>query len=608
MLLNIRAFLETMTNHPGVYQMLDAEGNVLYIGKAKQLKKRLSNYFANSQNDPKTLALLKHVQDIQVTVTHSEVDALLLECNLIKKHKPYYNILFRDDKSYPYILITQETPYPSIDFYRGSRKAGAFYFGPYPSAAAVRETIHLIQKLFGIRLSSDRYQPSRTRPCLRYQLGLCSGSCASLISETDYHKDLEHAILFLQGKNEEILNKLSNQMEDFSQLQYYEKAAKTRDQIAKLREIQARQYISTNQGDIDAIGVVTNNIACIQLLIIRAGRILGSRAYFTNLPLDSTTEEVAATFITQHYQSEHFDKNNFPKEIIVDVAIQDKTLIANTLSQLAGKKLVIHNRVKGDRKKLLEIANHSAKESMTRFLLNKTNLLERFLALEEIVKMKKIERIECFDISHTMGEATVASCVAFNKEGPLKTDYRRFNIKDITPGDDVAAMHQVLQRRYSQAQNKEAKLPDVILIDGGKTQLKAATTILKELEIKNILLIGVAKGKARKPGFETLHFEEKSPLNLPSDSLALHLIQQIRDEAHRFAITGHRNKREKTRNKSTLESIPGIGAKRRRELLRYFGGIQSLNRASLEEIAKVPGISLALAKRIFAALHNISHE
>ncbi len=606
-MINIKAFLENLTHYPGVYQMLDKQGEVLYIGKARNLKKRLASYFSSKQKDTKTLALLKHVVDINVTVTHSENDALLLEYNLIKKYKPHYNILFRDDKSYPYILIKTNTPYPSIEMYRGHKQSDGMYFGPYPHTTAVRETIHLIQKIFGLRLSSDRYYPARTRPCLPYQINLCSGACAGLISEEDYRHDVQHAILFLQGKNQQILNELSLTMERFSKEQRYEEAANIRNQIALLREIQAKQYISSDQGqgDVDVIGVASGDTACIQLLMIRGGRILGSRAYFTNLPAHSTTEEVVASFITQHYQSSHVDNNSLPREIIVDVALRDRILISNALSLLAGRKTTIHHHVRSDRKKWLEIANASAKESISRFLLDKTQMHEKFLALETFLSdEKKLNRIECFDISHTMGEATVASCVVFNKDGPLKSDYRRFNIKGITPGDDVAAMHQVLSRRYQRLQTEQAKLPDLILIDGGPTQLSAAAKTLHELNISDVMLVGVAKGKTRKPGLETLHFENKKPVHLASDSLALHLIQQIRDEAHRFAITGHRNQRDRSRNKSILESIPGVGVKRRRELLQYFGGIQSVNRASLDELAKVHGISQSLAKRIFAALHN----
>lgn len=605
-MLNIKAFLENLTSHPGVYQMLGEGGKILYIGKARNLKKRLSSYFSSKQKDTKTLALLKHVVDIHVTVTHSENDALLLECNLIKKYQPHYNILFRDDKSYPYILITLDRPYPCVDFYRGHKKSEGVYFGPYPSSTSVRETIHLIQKLFGLRIRSDRYYVGRTRPCLQYQIGLCSGSCASLISEEDYRQDVARTILFLQGKNEQILSDLNQNMEQAAAELKYEKAAKLRDQITKLREIQARQYVSADYGDVDVIGVAISGAACIQLLVIRGGRILGSRAYFPSIPGNATKEEILTSFITQHYLGANADTNALPKEIILDAFLPDRILLENTLSQLVGRKIIISTNVRGERRKWLEIANLSAKQSISSYLFNKTNMQERVTALQKLLHCeKKLGRIECFDISHTMGEAAVASCVVFNPEGPVKSDYRRFNIKGITPGDDIAAMYQALLRRYQRLQAEHARLPDVILIDGGPNQLAMAVKTLDKLDIHGIILVGVAKGVTRKPGYETLHIPGKTPIHLASDSIALHLIQQIRDEAHRFAITGHRQQRDKKRHKSLLETIPGIGAKRRRELLRYFGGIQGINRASLEELAKVSGISQSLAERIFAALHNI---
>lgn len=600
-MLNIKAFLDNVTTHPGVYQMLGENHEVLYVGKAHNLKKRLKSYFTKREQDPKTFALVKHIKDIQVTVTHSEADALLLECNLIKKYQPHYNVLFRDDKSYPYIVIVDEKPYPFIDFYRGAKKKHGKYFGPYPSAGSVRQTIHLIQKLFGLRLRKDKYYPHRTRPCLQYQIGLCSGSCAGLITPEDYAEDILHATLFLQGKNEQVLDDLNQKMDEASANLQYEHAAKLRDQILKLRTIRREQHVSKDNGDIDVIGFAD---ICIQLLMIRGGRILGSRAYFPRIPKDAMPEEIISSFITQHYfDSTHSDL--FPKEIVIDFHLPDRHLLTEVLSESAKHKVIISENVRSERKKWLEIATKSAKQSKASFLLNKTSIEDRFHALEkELHFMKKIERIECFDISHTMGEATLASCVVFNTEGPVKSDYRRFNIKDITPGDDMAAMHQVLTRRYEKLQKEQSRLPDLILIDGGLPQLSQAKKIFHELQLPPIQMIGIAKGVTRKPGLETLYLPDKTAIHLSSDSLGLHLIQQIRDEAHRFAITGHRMKRAKKRRTSFLEEIPGIGAKRRRELLRYFGGIQAINRASLLELAKVPGISQSLAQRIFAAIHN----
>jgi excinuclease ABC subunit C len=602
-MLNIKAFLDSVTTHPGVYQMLGGNGEVLYVGKARNLKKRLKSYFTKREQDTKTFALVKHIKDIQVTVTHSEADALLLECNLIKKYQPHYNILFRDDKSYPYIVIVDDQPYPYIDFYRGAKKKHGKYFGPYPSAGSVRETIHLIQKLFGLRLRKDKYYPNRARPCLQYQIGLCSGSCAGLISVTDYAQDVSHASLFLQGKNEEVLDDLNQKMEDASKQLKFELAAKLRDQIRKLRTIRAEQHVSKNDGDVDVIGFAD---ICIQLLVIRGGRILGSRAYFPSIPKNATPEEIISSFITQHYlDPTHSDF--LPKEIVIDFVLPDRTLLMQVLTQSARRKVTISQNVRSDRKKWLEIATKSAKQSKASFLLNKTSMEDRFNALQQELNFSHpIERIECFDISHTMGEATLASCVVFNTEGPVKSDYRRFNIKDITPGDDMAAMRQVLLRRYERLQKEQRRLPDLVLIDGGLPQLSGAKKVFQELNLSSIQMIGIAKGVSRRPGLETLYFPDKTAIHLSSDSLGLHLIQQIRDEAHRFAITGHRQKRAKKRRTSFLEEIPGVGAKRRRELLRYFGGIQAINRASLLELTKVPGISQSLAQRIFAAIHHES--
>ncbi len=604
---NSKDFLSNITSQPGVYQMLDEKGVIVYIGKARNLKKRLTSYFSKTAKDIKTQTMLKHVKNIDITVTHTENEALLLECNLIKKHKPHYNVLFRDDKSYPYILITDDKPYPRIDFYRGNKKRGGKFFGPFPHATAVRETINLIEKLFQLRNCTNSFFAARTRPCMQHQIDRCTGPCVGLISPEEYQEHVRHAILFLEGKNDQVIVELTKKMEKAANTLNFEMAAEIRDQITKLREIQARQYVSSEHGEVDVIGLaVAAGIVCIQLLVIRGGRILGSRAYFPNAPVRATSEEILTSFLTQHYlRSGHHTE--IPKEIILDVHLPDQDLLANVFSEQAQHKVIFSSGVRGERKKWLEIATNSAKESVTSQLLNKANSRERFDALQKILQLPHPPQfIECFDISHSMGEATVGSCVVFNKEGPVKSNYRRFNITDITPGDDIAAMRQALTRRYKKLQSDDARLPDVLLIDGGIPQLNAAKSVLAELEIHSIFLVGVAKGVTRKPGFETLHFIEKNPLHLPSDSLALHLIQQIRDEAHRFAITGHRLRRDKKRVTSSLELIPGVGAKRRRELLRYFGGIQAINRASLEEIAKVPGISQALAQRIFRALHNLT--
>lgn len=604
---NVKAFLSSLPNQPGVYEMLGENNRILYVGKARNLKKRVTSYFSKQAKDLKTQALLKHVIDIHVTITHSDNEALLLECNLIKKHKPHYNVLFRDDKSYPYIFISEEK-FPRIDFYRGNKKEKGYYFGPYPSASAVRETIHIIQKLFHLRTCTDSFFAGRRRPCLHYQIGRCTAPCTNLISEKDYQQNVAHTILFLEGKSQLIIDELQKRMDFFSEQLNFEAAAHIRDQILKLRQIQERQYINAGEGNIDIIGAAkAAGLFCIQLLVIRGGRILGSRAYFPSVPLGADSVEVISSFITQHYLANVKDVNDIPNEIILTENLPDEAWLSRALTERANHKIHLTHKVRGERLKWLAMANATAKQAVSSRLLNKANTEERFNALRQLLNWKKLpSRIECFDISHTMGEETVGSCVVFNINGPVKNDYRRFNIKGIEGGDDFAAIKQVIFRRFKRLQTENAKFPDLLLIDGGIPQLSAAEKVLAELDIKTVLVMGVAKGATRKAGFETLHISKEPPIHLPPDSLALHLIQQIRDEAHRFAIIGHRHRRDKKRVTSSLESIPGIGAKRRRELLRFFGGIQAINRASLEELAKVPGISQSLAERIFNALHNVT--
>lgn len=602
---DIKIFLANLSHHPGVYQMLGEKGEVLYVGKAKDLKKRISSYFSSRSKDLKTQSLIKHITDIDFIVTSSESEAVLLECNLIKKHRPRYNVLLRDDKSYPYILISNHT-YPRIDLYRGPRKKNGLYFGPYPSASAVRETISLLQKLFHLRTCKDSFYETRSRPCLLYQIGRCSGPCIDSIPQEEYAKNVQLAVKFLEGKSHEIITELQQRMEAASKAMDFESAAHYRDQITRLRQIQNKQYVSMATGNADIIGLaISAGVICLQLLSIRSGQVLGSRSYFPSVPAHSSSEEILSAFLTQHYLSSQTHKDNIPKQIIIDTSIPEQTLIEQVLSEQSGHKVEILKPSRGEKAKWMMMAATSAKQSLAAHLFNKTNVQERAAALQKALDMKTIPRsIECFDISHSMGEATVASCVVFDQDGPVKSHYRRFNITDVTAGDDIAAMGQVLTRRFKRLQKEAASLPDIALIDGGSTQLAAARAVLEKLGITEVLLVGVSKGPDRKAGFETLHRIGYPPLSLPADSLALHFIQQIRDEAHRFAITGHRQQRDKKRRQSTLELIPGIGAKRRRELLRYFGGIQGIAHASLDELTKVPGISRSLAERIFATLHD----
>lgn len=604
---DIKDFISHLSNHPGVYQMLDVDGTVLYVGKAKSLKKRIASYFSKQSRDLKTQTLVEQIHDIDITVTQSENEAVLLECNLIKKHRPRYNILLRDDKSYPYILITTDHPYPRIDLYRGKRKRKGSYFGPFASAYAVRETINLLQKLFRIRTCQDTFFQTRKRPCLLHQIDRCTGPCVGLISASDYAESINLAIKFLQGKSGEVIKTLQNKMEESAKVLNFEQAAQIRDQIVRLRNIQERQHISTTNGDADILGFAMQaGIVCIQLLSIRKGLVLGSRSYFPIVPAHSFENEILSAFITQHYFDNPEIQENIPKEIILTAKLQDQYLLENALIAQSKHKVKIIYPERGEKKQWLEMATHTAQQSLVAHLFNKTNVMERMAALQKTLGLKKLpSRIECFDISHSSGEATVASCVVFNSEGPVKSDYRRFNINNDKKADDLAAMREVISRRFKRLKKEEAELPNIVLIDGGKNQLNIAYRVISELEIdKQITLIGVSKGIDRKPGFETLHFLDRPPLHLTPDDLALLFIQQIRDEAHRFAITGHRMRRDKVRRTSTLELIPGIGTQRRRALLRHFGGIQGLSRASLYELTKVPGISRSLAERIFAILHD----
>lgn len=604
-MLKDKVFLAHLPNLPGIYQMLGKEREVLYVGKALDLKKRVSSYFSGKAHEPKTLALMEHAQSIEVTLTRTEHEALLLECFLIKKHRPHYNVLLRDDKSYPYILITEDQPYPRILLYRGLKKGKGRYFGPYPNSAAVRETIHVIQKLFHLRGCNDSFFANRKRPCLQYQIGLCSGSCTGLIPPAEYQQNIEHAILFLKGKSQDIMQALQHQMEQASRVLNFERAAKLRDQLTYLKEIQERQYVSSHQqGSADVLGVARHaGLACIYLLSIREGRLLGGRSYFPSLPREATVSEITAAFLSQHYLAEG-QGEALPREIVIAEQVEERQFVEKALSEQAKAAVKIIKPQRGERRKWLEMAESNAKQALAGQLIQKTNIQGRLAALQQALQLERMPvRIECFDISHSSGEDTVASCVVFNREGPLKSDYRRFNISGITPGDDVAAMRQVLSRRFRRLQEEGKALPDLILIDGGPTQLAAAEQALAALGVRGLFLVGVSKGEGRKPGLETLHFSTRTPLHLAADSLALHFIQQVRDEAHRFAITGHRQRRDKKRRTSTLESIPGIGAKRRRALLKHFGGLQAIETANQQQLQEVSGVTPALAEAIYLHFH-----
>jgi excinuclease ABC subunit C len=601
---DLKAFLKNLTTQPGVYQMLDANGKVLYVGKARHLKNRVSSYFRGQDQSPKTLSLLRFVVRIEVTVTHSENEALLLESNLIKQLKPRYNILLRDDKSYPYLYLTADT-FPQLTFYRGKTGKTGRYFGPYPSSGAVRETLNLLQKLFRLRSCNNTFFQSRTRPCLQYQIKRCTAPCVNYISEADYQEAVTHAILFLEGKNQQVIDTLIEKMELASQQLHYEQAAHYRDLVISLRKVQEQQFISQENGEVDVIAIsLSQGYACVQVMTIRGGRLLGSKSYFPDVPEGSSKDEILSAFIPQYYVNP-VRIHQIPALLIVSEALSDQTWLTDFLSEHRGKSVSISHRVRTERAQWLKLALQNAELSLQNHMSNKANSYQRFEALQASLKLDAVpERLECFDISHTSGEATVASCVVFDINGPLSSDYRRFNIKDITPGDDYAALYQALMRRYQKVKEGEGVLPDVLFIDGGKGQLHQAEKVFQELQIKGVFLVGVAKGPGRISGLEQLYLPgHEKPLHLSEHSKASHLIQHIRDEAHRFAITGHRKQRAKQRKISDLEQIEGIGAKRRRELLRQMGGLQELKAASVREIAKVSGISQALAERIYAALH-----
>ncbi|MBA0162247.1 excinuclease ABC subunit UvrC [Pectobacterium versatile] len=602
------AFLKTVTSQPGVYRMYDASNTVIYVGKAKDLKKRLASYFRSHVASRKTEALVKSIKHIDVTITHTETEALLLEHNYIKLYQPRYNVLLRDDKSYPMIFLSGDA-HPRLAVHRGAKHAKGEYFGPFPNGNAVRETLILLQKLFPVRQCENSVYRNRSRPCLQYQIGRCLGPCVSgLVSEEDYQQQVDYVRLFLSGKDQQVLNQLISRMEAASRDLHFEDAARIRDQIQAVRRVTEKQFVSGDGDDLDVISVAFDaGMACVYVLFIRQGKVLGSRSYFPKVPGGTELGEVVQTFVGQFYLQGSLGRT-LPTEILLDFTLPDKDLLTESLTAVAGRKVQIQTKPRGDRARYLKLARTNAATALVTKLSQQSTIHQRLAALANVLQLPEIHRMECFDISHTMGEQTVASCVVFDDNGPLRSEYRRYNISGITPGDDYAAMAQVLRRRYGKALD-DSKIPDVIVIDGGKGQLGQAQAVFDSLQVswdKNKpLLLGVAKGSDRKAGLETLFFESTGEgMALPPDSPALHVIQHIRDDSHDHAIGGHRKKRAKVRNTSTLELIEGVGPKRRQTLLKYMGGLQPLMNASIEEIANVPGISHALAEKIFHALKH----
>ncbi len=599
-----KAFLTTVNGKPGVYRMIDKQDRVIYVGKAKNLKKRLASYFRKTGLSTRIISLVNNINRIEVVNTRTESEALLLENDLIKNLNPRYNILFRDDKSYPYVCLSKHD-FPRLKVFRGKPdKSKGTFFGPFPSAGSIRYTINHVQRMFQLRNCEDSAMSNRTRACLQYQIKRCTGPCVGHTDKQSYQLQIEQAQMFLEGRSSELIDRQIELMEQSSARLDYEQAAQIRDRIEMLRRVTEKQFVTDFNGDIDIIACeLRQDFSCIQLFMIRNGTSLGNKPFFNRVKLDTDATSLIESFIIQHYSN-----HPAPSEIIVSHNIENVDVLTESLHQLNQSRIRITHNVRDKRKRALENAVNNARQALESYLLSASLLSKRFQNLVELLHLENPpERIECFDISHTMGEATKASCVVFGKEGALKNEYRRYNINDIQPGDDYAAMRQVLDRRYRKRQDSPEQLPDLVLIDGGKGQLGVALDVLEELNIltvkANLRIFGVAKGVERRAGHEEIIDEEMRALNFPMDSPALLLIQQIRDEAHRFAITGHRQARAKARRKSRLEEIPGIGVKKRQLLLNTFGGLQGIQAAGVEELMQIKGINRETAQVIYDSLH-----
>ncbi|MFZ5575948.1 MAG: excinuclease ABC subunit UvrC [Pseudomonadota bacterium] len=594
-----RDFLASLPTLPGVYRMIDAAGAVLYVGKAKDLRKRVSSYFQKNDQSPRIRLMLKSVERIDTTVTRTEAEALLLENNLIKGLKPRFNILFRDDKSYPYLLLTGHR-FPRLAYFRGTPKKTDQAFGPYPNSHAVRESIQLLQKVFQLRTCEDTVFANRSRPCLLHQIRRCTAPCVKLISPDAYARDVAEAAQLLKGEANALTEALTAQMNAAAERLDFEAAAFLRDRLRMLATVREKQFVDTTGGgaDADVVAVAeAGGVIAVNLTMIRGGRHLGDRSVFPQHGEGATPAEALEAFLLQHYLD-----HPVPARILVSEAIETDALEA-LLSEQAGRKVVVQHRATGERRVWITMAQANARLSAERRSADRTQQSQRLAALAETLDLPALRRIECFDISHTMGEATIASCVVYEDDDMKKADYRRYNIAGITPGDDYAAMRAALAKRFHRSIEENGVLPDLLLIDGGRGQISSAVEAMAELGLGDVPLLGVAKGEARKPGLETLIFADGRELRLAKDHPGFHLIQQVRDEAHRFAITGHRAKRGKARMQSTLEDIPGIGPKRRKQLLEHFGGLQGVRDAGVDALASVNGISRELAETIYGALH-----
>jgi excinuclease ABC subunit C len=599
---DVKAFLKTLTTRPGIYKMVDDQGEVIYIGKAKNLKNRVSSYFSTKSASPKQQAMVAKVASIEITVTHTEGEALLLECQQIKRYRPRYNICLRDDKSFPYIYLSSQHDFPQITFHRGSKNKKGKYFGPYPSAGAVKESLKLLQKLFPIRQCDDTYYSNRTRSCLQHQIGRCTAPCVGLVDKETYAQDVDSTVMFLEGKGGLLIEQLIAKMEAAAVKLEFELAASYRDQISRLRSVLEKHFIHGERGDVDIIACATKaGLACVQVFFIRNGQHLGNKQFFPKIQDDHQPENVLQAFIPQYY----LDKQ-VPSELIVSHELAETELLTEVLSLQSKHAVTISHRVRTERQKWLQMAITNAENSLLSKLSDKQSIYARFLSLQELLHTAETpRRLECFDISHTQGDQTVASCVVFDREGPVKSAYRRFNIEGITKGDDYAAIHQAVSRRFKRLKQGEHEAPDILLIDGGKGQVNEAQKALASLAINNVMIVGVSKGPDRKPGMEKLILVgQEQPIDVSPGASGLLLIQHIRDEAHRFAITGHRQRRGKASKQSVLETVVGLGSKRRQLLLKQFGGLQGVAKAGIDALSSVDGISSQLAQRIYELFHQ----
>jgi excinuclease ABC subunit C len=622
---DVKAFLKNLTTRPGIYKMLNDQGEIIYIGKAKNLKNRVSSYFKKQTASTKQQTMVAKIAAIEVTVTHTEGEALLLECQQIKRHKPRYNICLRDDRSYPYIFLSSKHDFPQITLHRGAKKKKGKYFGPYPGIGAIKESLKLLQKIFPIRQCDDSIYNNRSRPCLQYQIERCTAPCVGLIDKARYALDVDSTVLFLEGKGSLLIDRLIVKMEQAAANLDYEQAAGFRDQIAKLRSVLEKHFVHGERGDVDIIACATKaGVACVQVFFIRNGQHLGNKVFFPKITDEHEPSAIVQAFISQYY----LDKQA-PQELIVSHQPEETDLLMEVLATQAKHAVAISHKVRGERLKWLQMACTNAENSLLGKLSDKQGIYARFLSLQEELGCKELpKRLECFDISHTQGEQTVASCVVFDREGPVKSAYRRFNIEGITGGDDYAAIHQAVFRRFKRLTNPsgadlhakrpkgdgqgqpslkqgEHEAPDILFIDGGKGQVHEAQKALAELDINNVMIVGVSKGPDRKPGMEKLILvEQDQPIDIKPGAAGLLLIQHIRDEAHRFAITGHRQRRGKVKKQSAMEVIPGLGPKRRQILLKQFGGLQGISQAGVDALCSVDGISRHLAQRIYELFHH----